>query len=75
MDAVAVYQERTSYPETCDLAHHGVRKAFRQGRQVRHHGAFTYVAGELADGTTLPLLLPLLRLRSNGSARGSPDAT
>jgi len=22
---------------------------------VRHHGAFAYVAGELADGTVLPL--------------------
>ena len=32
--------------------------------QVRHHGAFAYITGELADGTTLPLF----RLRYNGSA-------
>lgn len=32
--------------------------------QVRHHGAFAYVTGELTDGTTLPLF----RLRYNGSA-------
>jgi hypothetical protein len=31
---------------------------------VRHHGAFAYVAGELADGT----VLPLCRLRYNGYA-------
>jgi hypothetical protein len=31
---------------------------------VRHHGAFAYVTGELADGTTLPLC----RLRYTGSA-------
>jgi hypothetical protein len=29
---------------------------------VRHHGAFAYVAGELADGT----VRPLFRLRYNG---------
>jgi hypothetical protein len=32
--------------------------------QVRHHGAFAYVTGELPDGTTLPLF----RLRYTGSA-------
>ncbi|TCO42177.1 hypothetical protein [Actinocrispum wychmicini] len=32
---------------------------------VRHHGAFAYITGELADGTTLPLM----RLRYTGSAR------
>ena len=31
---------------------------------VRHHGAFAYVDGELADGT----VLPLCRLRYNGYA-------
>jgi hypothetical protein len=31
---------------------------------VRHHGAFAYVAGELANGT----VLPLGRLRYNGYA-------
>lgn len=31
--------------------------------QVRHHGAFVYVTGELPDGT----ILPLLRLRYHGS--------
>jgi hypothetical protein len=31
---------------------------------IRHRGAFAYVAGELIDGTTLPLF----RLRYNGSA-------
>jgi hypothetical protein len=32
--------------------------------QIRHHGAFAYITGELPDGTTLPLF----RLRYNGSA-------
>jgi hypothetical protein len=32
--------------------------------QIRHHGPFAYVTGELADGTTLPLF----RLRYTGSA-------
>jgi hypothetical protein len=31
---------------------------------TRHHGAFVYVSGHLADGT----VLPLFRLRYNGSA-------
>ena len=31
---------------------------------VRHHGAFAYITGELADGT----VLPLFRLRYNGYA-------
>jgi hypothetical protein len=34
------------------------------GVHVRHHGAFAYVEGELADGT----VLPLCRLRYGGSA-------
>jgi hypothetical protein len=32
--------------------------------QVRYHGVFAYINGQLADGTTLPLC----RLRYNGSA-------
>jgi len=31
---------------------------------IRHRGAFAYITGELADGTTMPLC----RLRYNGSA-------
>jgi hypothetical protein len=34
------------------------------GITVRHHGEFAYVAGQLPDGTTLPLM----RLRYTGSA-------
>ncbi|SEP53573.1 hypothetical protein [Amycolatopsis saalfeldensis] len=33
---------------------------------MRHDGTFAYVTGELADGTTLPLVC----LRYNGSASG-----
>ena len=47
------------------LAHARVNWPQLTSLQLRHRGAFAYVDGELADGTTLPLC----RLRYRGSAR------
>jgi hypothetical protein len=46
------------------LARAGERWPQLTGLQVRHRGAFAYVTGELADGTTMPLF----RLRYTGYA-------